>query len=128
MKIHTSLHAYNLICKKARNDIEEFWVLSLNSELKVVSFDLIFRGTANRCLVHPRDIFLYAIKTNAVKIIIAHTHPSGNSKPSVTDLQITHQLIKAGQLLQIPILDHLIITKSHYTSLANENEELFSII
>ncbi len=73
-------------------------------------------GTLNASLVHPREVFKKAIKDNVAQIIIAHNHPSGDSKPSEEDISTTKRLIEAGKLVGISIIDHLIITSSGYFS------------
>jgi DNA repair protein RadC len=69
-------------------------------------------------IVEPRQIFKTAILANAAALILAHQHPSGNPEPSREDIRITRQLVEAGKIMGIPIHDHLIITDSQYTSLA----------
>jgi len=71
-------------------------------------------------LVHPREVFIRAIKDNACSIIIAHTHPSDQLEPSVNDKEATKRLCEAGHLLGIEVLDHLILGKSGYFSFAKE--------
>jgi DNA repair protein RadC len=68
--------------------------------------------------VHPRDIFRPAIARNASAVLVAHNHPSGDVKPSEQDLALTKRLVEAGRLLGIPVLDHLIITKTDFASLS----------
>lgn len=98
---------------------EEFWLASLNNELKVISTDMIFRGTANLCPIHLRDIIRTICEKNACSFIIAHNHPSGNPLPSRADLLITRRIWKASKLMDIPMADHLILSKNEYTSLAD---------
>lgn len=70
--------------------------------------------TAN--IVHPREVFKPAIEHGAVALIIAHNHPSGSTKPTQSDIDITEQLIKAGKILGIDLLDHIIIAKNKFAS------------
>ncbi len=98
-------------------DVEEVWVLTLGPSLKFIASKMIFRGTVSACLIHPREIFRFALLTNASNIIIAHNHPSQEKHPSAADVDMTEQLILAGKLMEIPILDHLLITRQGYTSL-----------
>lgn len=102
---------------------EEFWVLALNSLKQVINKGMIFRGTVDGCNVHPRDVFRFAIESNAASIIVAHNHPSGNPSPSEMDKHITKRLMKAGQLLQLEVVDHIIVVaqdKSFYSFADNE--------
>lgn len=80
---------------------------------------IVAMGTVNGVEVHPRDIFRVAIARNAVSIIVAHNHPSGDTEPSLDDRALTRKISEAGKLLGIPLLDHIIVTPSgKYTSLA----------
>ena len=95
---------------------EHFIVTSLDSRNKVISIDIISIGTLNSSLIHPRETFEIAIKNHAAGIIICHNHPSGELKPSEDDLLATKNMINAGKLLMIEVVDHLIITKDEYFS------------
>lgn len=72
----------------------------------------ISQGTLDTLLVHPREVFKSAIAANAACIVLAHNHPSGDPTPSESDLKVTRDLIRAGQLLKIDVLDHIIIGKT----------------
>lgn len=97
--------------------VEQAWVLALDSQLKVVEFNLTSKGTVNYCQIHPRDIFRFVISRNASSFILAHNHPSGNALPSVQDIQFTKRILKLSQLHEIPLLDHVILTKTGATSM-----------
>jgi DNA repair protein RadC len=88
----------------------------LNGAGDITSVELISKGTANYSVVHPRDVFRAAIKQNSVGIILIHNHPSGSLKPSMEDIKITKALYKAGELLEIGLKDHLIITNKGFYS------------
>ena len=90
-------------------DVENFVVLFLDTRRKIIGFDVISQGTLNTLLVHPREVFKSAIILNAAAIIIAHNHPSGEPTPSEADIRTTRDLIRAGQLLKIEVLDHVIL-------------------
>lgn len=90
-------------------DVENFVVFMLNTRRRLISFSVISTGTLDTILVHPREVFRAAIVANAGAIIIAHNHPSGDSTPSEADIKVTRDLIRAGQLLKIECLDHVII-------------------
>jgi DNA repair protein RadC len=80
---------------------------------------MVALGTANSVEVHPRDVFRLAIKRNAVAVIVAHNHPSGDPEPSSDDRALTERLTAAGRVLGIPLLDHLVLCKSAHVSLAD---------
>jgi DNA repair protein RadC len=103
-----------LIKDKAK---EHFKIIILDSRNKIIDITNISTGTLNANLAHPREIFKDAITRNAAAIILAHNHPSGDPEPSEDDLKITKQLIEAGKILGIEVLDHIIITKNSYISL-----------
>jgi DNA repair protein RadC len=96
---------------------ESFRVLLLNSANQVQREVLVSEGTLDASLVHPREVFRLAITESARSIILLHNHPSGNAEPSPQDIAITRQLVSAGKLLDIPVLDHIIIAGEGYTSL-----------
>ena len=83
----------------------------LNTKNQIIRSQCITIGTLNSSLVHPREIFNFAIKNMASSIIVAHNHPSGEPTPSMEDINATKRLIKVGKILDIPILDHIIIGK-----------------
>jgi DNA repair protein RadC len=88
---------------------EHFWTILLNSRNKVKSVTLVSVGILDASLVHPREVFRAAVVAGAAAIVICHNHPSGMTEPSAEDLRITRQLIQAGQILGINVLDHVII-------------------
>ena len=100
---------------------EKFMVLFLNTKNEVICNKILFVGTNNQSLVHPRDIFKEAILNNASKILCIHNHPSGNSYPSKEDEKVTMRLKESGELLGIPLLDHVILGDVSYYSF-KENE------
>ncbi len=97
-------------------DVEEFWAAALTPDKRLLRTECLFRGTVDACLIHPRDLFRFAITHNASALIVAHNHPSQNLEPSVEDIAVNRNLLLAAELLQIPLLDHLIITEDGYTS------------
>jgi DNA repair protein RadC len=92
--------------------------LYLNSHNKVIYDEVISIGTINSNIVHAREVFRPAIQYNAAAIVLAHNHPSDVATPSSQDLEVTKQLIQVGKLIGIHVLDHVIITKSTYTSIS----------
>ena len=91
--------------------------LYLNTHNQVIHDEVISIGTINSNIVHPREVFRPAVEYNAVAIVLAHNHPSGIVTPSAQDIEITNQLIQAGKIFGINVLDHVIITKSTFMSI-----------
>jgi len=89
--------------------VETFQVLLLNTRKRLIRCEEIATGTLDTLLVHPREVFRAAIAANAAGVIFVHNHPSGDPTPSEADIRITRELIRAGQLLKIEVLDHIII-------------------
>lgn len=92
--------------------------LYLNSHNRVIKDEVISIGTVNSNMIHPREVFRPAIECNAAALILAHNHPSGDTSPSSADIEVTEQIIKAGQILGISVLDHIIITKDSFSSIS----------
>lgn len=100
-----------------RNKQQEYCVcLSLDGGQRLISQRTITIGTLDSVLTHPREIFSDAIVDRAASVIVAHNHPSGNARPSAKDITLTQQLASSGQLLGIPLRDHVIVTKLEYFS------------
>lgn len=95
---------------------EYFVCLSLDGGQRLIAQRTITIGTLDTVIAHPREIFADAIADRAASVIIAHNHPSGEAKPSATDITLTQQLVAAGQLLGITLRDHIIVTKTEYFS------------
>jgi DNA repair protein RadC len=98
--------------------VEEFHLLALDSQSQVLREVLITRGLLNSSLVHPREVFRAAIAEAAAGIIVVHNHPSGDPTPSAEDRGVTRQLMSAGQLLDVPLYDHVIIGGDRFVSFA----------
>lgn len=96
---------------------ESFHVLLLNAAHQVIREVRISEGTLTASLVHPREVFRLAITESAAAIIALHNHPSGNTEPSAEDIALTRQLVQAGTVVEIPVLDHIIIAGEAYVSL-----------
>jgi len=100
---------------------EHLWEMMLNTRNVVKEIHLISLGTMNANILHPREVFRPAIASGASGIIISHNHPSGNATPSEEDIEITHRLHKAGEIIGIEILDNVIIgAGGKYYSFADE--------
>ena len=103
--------------------VENFQVVFLNTRRRLIGVQNISQGTLDTLLVHPREVFVAALRARAAGVILAHNHPSGDPTPSEADIKITRDLIRAGQFLKIEVLDHVVLghrTESRqkdYTSL-----------
>ncbi len=96
---------------------EHLVAVYLNTKNEVISFSIVHIGTIDQSIAYPRDIFQRALLVNAARIIIAHNHPSGSTKPSEADKLFTKRIIRAGELIGVEILDHIIVTDEDYCSL-----------
>jgi DNA repair protein RadC len=99
---------------------EEFWVLFLNNSNKILFKSQLSKGSMTGTIVDVRIVFKIAFEQNATAIILAHNHPSGKLQASDADIQITKKIKNAGQQLDIPVLDHIIVTETGYYSFADE--------
>ena len=93
-------------------DVECAVVFTLNTRRRVTGFTLVATGTLDTLLIHPREVFKLAVVKNAAAIIIAHNHPSGDPTPSEADIKVTRDLMRAGELLKIELLDHVVIGRA----------------
>ena len=89
----------------------------LNTKNSIVGIQEITRGSLSASIVHPREVYKAAILHNAASIILAHNHPSGSPSPSREDIAVTERILKAGKILDIPLLDHVIIGDPRFVSL-----------
>jgi DNA repair protein RadC len=99
---------------------EQFIVVLLDNKKRYLNDLVITQGTLNASPVHPRDVFNAAIRERAASVVIVHNHPSGDPKPSREDVHVTQQLIKVGELVGIPVLDHIIIADDLYISMLEQ--------
>ena len=113
-RLHIETHPY------FNPECECFVVLLLNVRRKVKGHQLVAIGTQDAVLVHPREIYRLALITAAHSVLVMHNHPSGESSPSDADLRITRELIRAGQLLKLELLDHVIVGSGNFTSLRSD--------
>ena len=102
-------------------DKEHFMILHLDTRNKIIKDEIVSVGTLNSSLIHPREVFKSAIKESANAIILVHNHPSGDAEPSEEDKKITDILFKAGELLSIKVLDHVIIGKDSWHSFKDKS-------
>lgn len=111
------LEAPEVIVNLLREDnrllqVETFQVVLLNTRHRLIRVETISQGTLDTILVHPREVFKAAIAANAAALVLTHNHPSGDPTPSEADIKVTRDLIRAGQLLKIEVLDHIIIGRA----------------
>jgi DNA repair protein RadC len=89
----------------------------LNSQHKVIHDETISVGTLNSSIIHPREVFRPALEYNAAAVILVHNHPSGDAAPSTADFEVTRQLVAAGKMLGVNLIDHVIVTKEGFESI-----------
>ena len=119
--IEKSKDIYNIFYDELKDKKKEhLYILMLDSRNSIINHKLISVGTVNQSLIHPREIFLEAVKESAYAIILVHNHPFGDSKPSQEDKLITEKIKNAGELMDVKLIDHVIISKEGYYSF-NEN-------
>jgi DNA repair protein RadC len=125
LQIKSSKKANNYLRRVMGFEQEEFWVLCLTTKLQLISAKMVFLGTVDKCLVHPRDIFRYAMQENASKVMVAHSHPMAEPDPSDQDINVTHRLIQVGYLLGIPVVDHIVVARQDFYSFADQKRVCF---
>ncbi|PKL23540.1 MAG: DNA repair protein RadC [Chloroflexi bacterium HGW-Chloroflexi-5] len=116
VKIAAPEDAYAVLKRFATMRQEHFLLLTLDGAHQVIRSKIVTIGLTNRTIVHPREVFKPAIADAATSVVIAHNHPSGNVEPSPEDRDITYRLVKAGAIIGIEVLDHIIIGKQGYFS------------
>ena len=99
---------------------ETFWALSLNARHRLRRVHRVADGGLSSIVVHPREVFSPLLRQGAAATILVHNHPSGDPEPSRDDLALTRRLVEVGELMGIPVLDHLIVAQGTYASLADE--------
>lgn len=106
------------LCSPSLRDLahEEFRVLLLNTQHAVTREVVVTRGILDASVVHPREVFKVAITESAAALILVHNHPSGEPTPSAEDREVTRQLVEAGRMLGIPVLDHVVVGDGRYVS------------
>jgi DNA repair protein RadC len=98
--------------KNLVKNVETLQVLLLNTRKRLIRVEEVIDGTIDQLLVHPREVFKSAIAANAAAVVLVHNHPSGDPTPSEADIKVTRDLIRAGQLLKIEVVDHVIIGRA----------------
>ena len=116
VKIQSAGDVYKLVNDLKEKKQEYFVTLTLDGAARLIQKRVVFIGTLNQSLVHPREVFADAILDRAAGIICVHNHPSGNIQPSREDIAVTKKLVEAGKIIGIRIMDHVIIGKNTYYS------------
>lgn len=95
---------------------EQLIVILLNTKKEVIDSKIVFQGALDNVVIHPREIYKYAISNSAASIIIAHNHPSNDTTPSKADILVTKNIKKCGEIFGIPLIDHMIFGDNNYYS------------
>lgn len=121
LRVRDSSEIAEIVSNKLAGDKREHFIaFYLNSKLEIEQEYTVSIGNLDSAPVHPREVFGPAIKRSAAAVIVAHNHPSGDPSPSTEDFEVTKRLKKAGELLGIRLLDHVIVGDGKYTSMKNE--------
>jgi len=104
-----------------KSDREKFICLHLNVKNQITSFEVVSTGSLTSSIVHPREVYKGAILSNAASVIFMHNHPSGDPEPSNDDMEITKRLEKAGNILGIDVLEHIIVSSGGFYSFRQNN-------
>lgn len=118
--IRTAQDVFNYVSDMRDLPKEHLRGIYLNAHYKVIHDEVISIGTVDTNITHPREVFKPALEYSAAAVILVHNHPSGSTEPSTADIEITKQLIDAGALLGIDLIDHVIVTKSSFASIPSE--------
>ena len=122
LKMNSSEKVYNYMKTKFNDNKQEyFYALYLYNKKNLIDKKLLFIGTINKSIVHPREIFKYAYLLSASSIICVHNHPSGDVTPSKEDILLTKSLVEIGEIQGIKVIDHLVIGKYYYSFFENGN-------
>lgn len=126
MKLSNKEMVHEVFKKYFINEYQEkFLAIFLDHKKCLISHKIIFIGTNNKSIAHPREVFMEAIKCGASGVIVMHNHPSGNVLPSVDDTKTTERLIQSGYMLGIPLIDHIITNGKEYYSYYDEFKSIF---
>lgn len=121
-KINSADQVFNLVKSEIGDkNKEHFLLLYLDARNRVTNREIIFIGSLNSSLSHPREIFKSAINHRACYIVLIHNHPTGDVEPSKSDLRLTEKLKQVSQLVEIPLLDHVIVSSTRYFSFKENN-------
>ncbi|MEA1975186.1 MAG: DNA repair protein RadC [Bacillota bacterium] len=122
MKITSPIDVCNIFMDELRYEMKEkFIIILLNTKSEIISKEIISIGNLNSSIVHPREVYKYAIKKSAASILFVHNHPSGNPMPSKNDKEITKRLTEVGDIIGIKVVDHIIIGNNQHFSFKEHN-------
>lgn len=116
IKLNDPIKVFNYFKYKINKYQEEFYCIYLDAKKRVIDTKLLFVGTVNHSMVHPRDIFKEAYSLNAAFIICVHNHPSGDVNPSQDDVNVTKRIFEIGNLMGVKLVDHIIVSERKYYS------------
>jgi DNA repair protein RadC len=123
-KVTSSKDAYRIFYENWNHGklqlCEQFFIMLLNRNNKVIGISEISTGGVAGTVADPKLIFATALKANACQLILAHNHPSGNLTPSEQDIVLTRKVVEGGKMLDLPVLDHIILTNENYYSFGDE--------
>ncbi len=105
--------------RKIDRNKEHFWIVCLTHSNTISLIELISLGSATATIIEPTEVFGFALQKQAAKLIMVHNHPSGTLQPSTNDISITERMMAIGKFLNLPVIDHLIISEKDYFSFAN---------
>lgn len=112
--------AFALVRDLGRKKREHFAAIYLNARNALITREIISIGSLNASLVHPREVFHPAVRELAANVILVHNHPSGDTTPSREDVELTRRLVKAGELMGVEVLDHIVVGGRRFTSLKSK--------
>ncbi len=107
---HSNEAVQQFFRRAGKHHVESMWVMYVNARNAVIGTKEVVRGALNAVVIGPGDLFRGAIRQHAHAVIFVHNHPSGDPRMSPEDIQFTHRMVQAGQLLGIPVLDHLVVS------------------
>ncbi|MCF7834104.1 MAG: DNA repair protein RadC [Candidatus Pacebacteria bacterium] len=116
--VRTAREVYEYVQDMHHLSKEHLRGIYLNAHYKVIHDEVISIGTVDGSIIHPREVFKPAIERSAVALILVHNHPSGETTPSEADIAVTKQLVEAGKLLGVDLIDHIIVTKNAFASIS----------
>jgi DNA repair protein RadC len=127
LRFTTPAEVYHAFKNLGESDKERFYSIHLDNKNKVLGVEMVSQGCLDSSPVHPREVYKSALLSSAASIIFVHSHPSGEPDPSISDRAITEQLVRAGRLMGINVLDHVIIGRDGYYSFSDSEPEIVSM-
>ncbi|MGL4589180.1 MAG: RadC family protein [Mycoplasmatales bacterium] len=116
---------FRVVQNYAYKSQESMILLCVNTRNVLISEQVVFIGSLNSVAIHPREIFKIAISQTASKIFIAHNHPSGDTEPSIEDLDVTKRLVKVSKLVGIELIDHIVFSQTDFVSIRELEPDIF---